>query len=653
MIIAAMYPCPFDGQDRHEFNSSLIHDDKIYSYEEGKITSIKNDGTPKFPERSLMLGFKELGILPNQVEKWVFPTPKTEVNIEDFYLLFSWYFKAYDGTRNEFEEWYREHVFFVEHQLSHASLAVYGSDFTDCAFLCMDGGGDFGDQRGYVFGEFSKNNFNVKFESTGVDTIANYHSFVTDAIGFSGDDNGKTSGLASYGVVQPKLKEDLSKLITISENDGVKFKRKRFSQTGINLEKIRADSYDRTKIFSQFPSDTNVLRLCIEYLPHDVAATGEKILQESVIKLVKLLRQHTNKTKIVFSGGLFQNVSLNKELLNVGFENVYFPSAPSDSGLSLGAALYVKNKGIDQYKPSNILSAYLGPSFSNVEVKEVLDRHRLIYCKDSKIAKTVAKILSEGKTVGWFQGRGEFGPRSLGNRSLVADPRKMESKERINQLLKKRDWFMPYAPSILEGEYSDWVEQSHYSPYMQVAFDIKSTMSSKVPSAVHVDGTSRVHVVRKSENLLYWELINEFKKITGVPVLLNTSFNRHGISTISTPRQAIEHLLEGCMDYLVIDDYIVAFDDNRIVADRYEKTEPEDKLLKINSINRLEVFKTHGTDMQMSKYLANLANLVGADIELSDNRGIKFLNKVFSIDSGQRAIISLVEGNNLNLKKII
>ena len=114
MIIAAMYPCPFDGQDRHEFNSSLIHDDKIYSYEEGKITSIKNDGTPKFPERSLMLGFKELGILPNQVEKWVFPTPKTEVNIEDFYLLFSWYFKAYDGTRNEFEEWYREHVFFVE-----------------------------------------------------------------------------------------------------------------------------------------------------------------------------------------------------------------------------------------------------------------------------------------------------------------------------------------------------------------------------------------------------------------------------------------------------------------------------------------------------------------------------------------------------------
>ena len=425
MIIASMYPCPYDGQDRHEFNSSIIQDDKIYSYEEGKLTSVKNDGTPKFPERSLMLGFKELGLLPNQVEKWVFPTPKDEVNLEDFYLLFSWYFKAYEGERAEFKEWYKEHVFFVDHQLSHASLAVYGSDFTDCAFLCMDGGGDFGDQRGYVFGEFSNNNFDIKFESTGVDTIANFHSFVTDAIGFSGDDNGKTSGLASYGIIQPILKEKLSKLIKTSKENGVKFDRKRFARTDVNIEKVRADSYDRTKIFSQFPSDTNILRESIEYLPHDIAATGEKILQESVVNLVKLLRKETTKENIVFSGGLFQNVSLNKALLSAGFTNVYFPSAPSDSGLSLGAALHVKNKGDKKYKASNVLTSYLGISFSNTEVKEVLDRHRLIYSKHQDIAKIVAKKLSEGKTVGWFQGRAEFGPRSLGARSLVADPRHM------------------------------------------------------------------------------------------------------------------------------------------------------------------------------------------------------------------------------------
>jgi carbamoyltransferase len=294
------------------------------------------------------------------------------------------------------------------------------------------------------------------------------------------------------------------------------------------------------------------------------------------------------------------------------------------------------------------LTAYLGPSFSKIEVKEVLERHRLIYYKHSEIAKIVAKKLSEGKTVGWFQGRAEFGPRSLGARSLVADPRNIESKEKINQLLKKRDWFMPYAPSILEEDYHDWVEQSHYSPYMQIAFDIKPSMTDKVPSAVHVDGTTRVHVVRKSENLLYWELISEFKKLTGIPVLLNTSFNRHGISTISTPRQAVEHLLEGCMDYLAIDDYLVAFEDNRIVADRNEAIESEGILLKIGSVERLKVFKTHGTDSQMTKYLLNLSNLIGVNVELSDNRKIKFLDKVLDIDSAQEIIISVLRDEVCN-----
>jgi carbamoyltransferase len=636
MIIASMYPCPFDGQDRHEFNSSLIQGDKIYSYEEGKITSLKNDGTPKFPERSLMLGFKEFGILPNQVEKWVFPTPKTEVNLEDFYLLFSWYFKAYDGTRNKFERWYRERVFFVEHQISHASLAVYGSDFTDCAFLCMDGGGDFGDKRGYVFGEFSNNNFDIKFESTGVDTIASFHSFVTDAIGFSGDDNGKTSGLASYGKVQPDLKKEISRLVTVNKEEGVKFERKRFNISDVNLSKVKADSYDRTKIFSQYPSDTNILRLGIEYLPHDIAATGEQILQESVLKLVKTLREETECNNIVFSGGLFQNVALNKALLNAEFDNVYFPSAPSDSGLSLGAALFIKNKN----KPNTpeTLSAYLGPSFSATDIKELLDRHRLIYHKHNNIAKVVANKLKDGHTVGWFQGRGEFGPRSLGNRSLVADPRDIRSKEKINQLLKKRDWFMPYAPSILEEDYLDWVIQEHYSPYMQIAFDMNPEMVDKVPSAVHVDGTTRVHVVRKSENPLYWDLINEFKKLTGIPVILNTSFNRHGIATISTPRQAVEHLLEGCMDYLAIGGNLISFEDNRIVANRDEITEKEDFLLKLGSIKRLEVFKSHGTDDQMSIYLGKLSDLIGEKIEPLENRNIKYRDSELDIDNALQII---------------
>jgi carbamoyltransferase len=642
MIIASLYPCPFDVQDRHEFNASVLNGEQVFSYEEGKVTTVKNDGTSKFPERTLMLGFKELGITPDQVEKWVFPTPKSQIKLKDYHTFFSWFFKAYTGTLDDFERWFYEHVEFVDHQLSHASLAAYGSGFSECAFLCMDGGGDFGDPRGYVFGDFVNNKFNVKFEATGVNTIANFHSLLTDSLGFSGDDNGKTSGLASYGEIQPDLKKEISKLISITKEGGATFDRKRFSQTQVNLAKIRADSYDRTKIFSQYPSDTNMLRFGIEYLPHDIAATGEQILQESVLKLVELLREETESKNIVFSGGLFQNVALNKALLDAGFDNVYFPSGPSDSGLSLGAALHVKNRS--NWKPAEVLSAFIGPSFSSTEIEEVLVRHRLVYTSCSDITKVVAKKLSEGASVGWFQGKAEFGPRSLGARSLVADPRDIRSKEKINQLLKKRDWFMPYAPSILEEECSNWVEQEHYSPYMQVAFNMKSTMVDNVPSAVHVDGTSRVHSVRKSENSLYWELINEFKKLTGIPVLLNTSFNRHGIATISTPRQAVEHLLEGCMDYLAIGDYLVAFKDNRLVASRSDEIESEDLLLKLGSIKRLEVFKAHGTDDQMASYLTKLSSLIGESVEFAESRMISFNNTKFDIDSAQDAISSSVRG---------
>ena len=197
---------------------------------------------------------------------------------------------------------------------------------------------------------------------------------------------------------------------------------------------------------------------------------------------------------------------------------------------------------------------------------------------------------------------------------------------------------MPYAPSILEEDYMDWVDQEHYSPYMQVAFDMKPEMIEKVPSAVHVDGTTRVHVVRKSENELYWSLINEFKKITGIPVLLNTSFNRHGIATISTPRQAIEHLLEGCMDYLAIDNYLVSFKDNRIVADRIEKTESEDYLLKLGAINRLNVFKSYGTNEQMRLYLNRLSELLEEKIEFLENRNIKFRDLELEIDDALEEI---------------
>ncbi len=647
MIVASIYPCPFDVQDRHEFNAAILKDGSVYAYEEGKCTSIKNDGTTKFPERSLMMGFKELGILPHEVDKWVFPTPKTLISEDSFFLFFSWAFKAFVDDREHFGRWFSNKVEFVDHQVGHAALAALASGFDQCCFLCMDGGGDFGDPRGYLFGEFVGGEFKYLFDSEGTDNIANFHSFLTDSIGFNGEDNGKTSGLASYGNVDRQLKAEFERLITVSVEGGVKFSRQRFEITKPNLEKVRADSYDRSKIFSQFPSDTNVFRLALRCFPHDVAATGEKILQDSVLKLISLLKKHTSMDKIVFSGGLFQNVALNGRIIQSEFSDFYFPSAPSDSGLALGAALFVENK-FATVKRQKSLTAFNGPSFSNAEIEEVLTSHRLFYqsMSDQTLNETVAQLISSGNTVGWFVGAAEHGPRSLGSRSLLADPRSSGSKERINQLLKKRDWFMPYAPSILEEYLADWVEQIFHSPYMQVALRIKKEMVDQIPSAVHVDGSCRVHVVEKASCPKYWNLIDAFMNLTGVPVLLNTSFNRHGISTISTPRQAVEHLLEGCMDYLAIGNFLVEFEKNRIAVEPGRTVTDEKLLLTKLVVSKLKFFERHGSVDDLAAYLAKVEGMTGITLRcntakqvlvnhnggLSLNEAVQQLNRMLELN---------------------
>jgi carbamoyltransferase len=258
------------------------------------------------------------------------------------------------------------------------------------------------------------------------------------------------------------------------------------------------------------PSDTNLLQEVLGFLPQDIAATGEYVLQKCVLRLLKQLKQITSQRKLVLTGGLFQNVALNCAILEAQiFDDVFVPMAPSDAGLSLGLALFAKeslNQSENQYsvKVREECNPYIGPSFTRSEIQKELNNHRLIYSEVANIEKVAAELLTEGSVIGWFQGRAEYGPRSLGSRSILADPRKFDSKSRVNQLLKKRDWFMPYAPSMLEEYSRDWLEIDKFSPYMQFALKIKSEKQKLIPAAVHVDGTSRVHSVRREWNAKYW-----------------------------------------------------------------------------------------------------------------------------------------------------
>ena len=638
MIVAGLYPSPFDTMEAHDYNAAIITPSHIYAYEEGKLTGIKSEPTVRFAERSLMLGFKELGITANQVDQWAFALPSRKVSAADYKHFFD-LVKAYNGKPEDYERWFDEHVTLVPHQLGHAALAVYASPFQDCAFLSMDGGGGGGDPRNYVFGEFDGAEFKVLKQATGYTSLGSFHKFVTDALGFSAFDSGKTSGVAGYGKVIPELEESFLSLLE-SGADGVTFKSQRFGKTAINPHKASPQEFDRHKVYYSFPSDTNILRLCLRYLPQDVACTAEAVLKKSCEAVLRELRTLTKKNNLVVSGGLFQNVSLNNFIHESKiFANSYFPMAASDAGLGLGAAYYAAaKKGHGKKTRTTHLTPLLGPSFGRAEIETLLTRFRLNYTVETDIAKKVARLIAEGGVVGWFQGRAEHGPRSLGARSICADPRHFESKSRINQLLKKRDWFMPYAPSILKERIADWVGETVDSPYMQIAFHIKSDRAELIPAAIHVDGTSRVHVVTRDENPKYWEMIHEFERLTGVPVVLNTSFNRHGISTISSPRQAVEHLLEGCMDYLAIDDFLIAVKDNRQFHHYPLQTVSEEVCLRQDCINRLKVFESHGSEADLAGYCRELSALLGFEVA-ADGKQIAFRGQKYPLKEGIQKLL--------------
>jgi len=631
MIIASIYPCPFDVQDRHDMSVAILKDDEVYAYEEAKMTTVKRDGTVRFPERSLMMGCKELNIIPSQVDKWVFPSTSKPIDIKDQFLFFDWILKAYIGSKDDFEKWFKEHVYFVDHQISHAALAVLASNFDECAFLCQDGGGDFGDERNLIFGEYKNGDFHVIQNRFGQKNICAFHAFLTDSLGFSSEDSGKTTGLSAYGTVQPELLKQYQSVVQVAE-DGINFERKRYGRTEVNLKKVKPSEYNRAKIFCQYPSNTNVFQMGIEYLPQDIAATGETILQENFMGLVEEVSKQTSMKNLVLSGGLFQNVSLNRIIKESKlFDEIYVPMAPSDAGLSLGAALYIENKS-SKRKRDKLMTPFLGPSFGNKEIKDLLDRFHLIYKEEENIEGKVAQLVADGCVVGRFVGKGEYGPRSLGNRSILADPRDPNSKTKVNQLLKKRDWFMPYAPAVIKECLEEWGEDTCDSPYMQIAFKIRSEKRSLIPSAVHVDGSSRIQVVNKEDNPGFWKVIDCFRQITGFPVVLNTSFNRHGIATISSPRQAVEHFLEGCMDYLAIDNYLLCFKDNRNISEYRLEEKDEALCIREDCINRLKDIGTYTTEAQLKKYLERLSEFIGVKVDYNESGFILENQKGLSLD---------------------
>jgi carbamoyltransferase len=291
----------------------------------------------------------------------------------------------------------------------------------------------------------------------------------------------------------------------------------------------------------------------------DMAASVQRVTEEVIFHLLRHLHQKTGLDKVCIAGGVAQNSVANGKITrNTPFKHVYIPSAGHDAGISMGAAYYVYNHLLKQKRADPVFSAYTGSSFTNEEIISLLDTRGIEYRKldDEQLYDHVTNCLINAGVVGWFSGRSEFGPRALGGRSIIADPRRSDAKDLLNAKIKRRESFRPFAPSILKEYVSEYFEVNDVVPFMEKVFPIREEKRSLIPAVTHVDGTGRLQSVDKHVSPKYHRLIETFYKKTGVPILLNTSFNENE-PIVNHPEEALNCFLRTKMDMLVMENIVV------------------------------------------------------------------------------------------------
>ena len=437
---------------------------------------------------------------------------------------------------------------FLEHHLCHAASAFFVSPYKESAILSWDGRG----QWAWLLTAIGRNN---KIKILRKEYIPNslgqlYESF-THFLGFKGyGDEYKLMGLSSYG--QNKYSDLFNKIVNL-EDSKVKINSKKWKlivteSKRENLFKISLKELSKFKRNEKEPILKN---------HKDIACSLQTRVSDIGLKISKNLFQESKLKNLCIAGGIGQNILTNQKIyLYSGFKNIYVQPASHDGGLSLGGALLVSN--LKQNKKFSMDHACWGPEFNNKEIYNELINHKIKFKKLKNVIKDTAKLITKGKIIGWFQGKSEFGPRALGNRSILADPRKSYMKNKVNRIIKFREVFRPFAPSVLEEDFNKYFYNSPKNQFMTFSANVKKNMRKNIPAVTHIDGTARPQVVSKKNSLLYWRLIKEFKRITGIGVLLNTSFNVKGEPIVNSPKDAIKCFLLSGLDNLIIGDYLIS-----------------------------------------------------------------------------------------------
>jgi len=454
----------------------------------------------------------------------------------------------------------------IEHHRSHLSSAFFASPFEEAAIISIDGFGDF---SSCMFGIGRGNKIEVLDSVTYPHSLGIFYTAFTQFLGFPyyGDEY-KVMGLAPYG--KPMYIDKLQDVIIKTKNGKFRLNEKYFlhstkgvamtwENTAPFIERLYSDY-----LIDKFGSPRNPKDPITEY-HKDLAASVQKVCEDLIFHMLNYLQKLTGMKNLCIAGGVSQNSVANGKIKeNTDFENVYIPPAGYDAGNAIGSALWFYHQELGKNDRYFINNSFFGAHYSDQEIEQILkDKKIEYYCakNEDELVEKTSEMLSNGAVIGWFQGRTEFGPRALGNRSVLTHPGRKDAKDLINSKIKRRESFRPFAPSILREYVNEYFEQEDDVFFMERVFKIRPEIRELIPAVTHVDGTGRLQTVHKDITPLYYKLIDKFRQKTGLPILLNTSFNENE-PIVNSPIEALDCFLRTDMDALIM---------GKIIVERFNK----------------------------------------------------------------------------------
>jgi carbamoyltransferase len=542
-------------------SACIVRDGQLlFAVAEERLSRLKHDA--RFPYLAIRACLDFAGATPDPVDEICFgwqtagPVYRHDLKVYAVGGLSINYANVLNSTRRFLSMWHQKsgakafkrrfgpikaRMRFVDHHLAHAISAYGYSGFEEAAIVVMDGRGAW--EATSIWRGLNgaiEHGLTIPFP----DSLGLFYSAFTDYLGFvPNSDEWKVMGLAPYG--QPGVKLD-----TFIDADAAPYR--------VHAKRLRRNGAGAFPGMIPLLGEARAPESEIDDRHKNIAHAVQEHCELAMMSVVRMAVEKTRCRNLCLAGGVALNSKANGKILASGLvDKIFVPPAAADDGVAMGAALAPYLDGAGRLPNQAMRHAYLGPAFDDAAIETTLKTYKLRYSQLADPAAKAAELLSQGKILGWFQGRMEFGPRALGGRSILADPRDPEMTAKVNKAVKFREWFTSFAPSLKKEAVSQFLESATDSPFMALTAQVRPEKRKVIPAVTHVDGSARPQTVEKEVNPLYWRLIDEFGKRTGVPVVMNTSFNLRGEAIVHTPTDAMRTFFSSGIDALVIGSFLV------------------------------------------------------------------------------------------------